>query len=129
MPPTEDLESQPALKSAGHAGAGSTSSGVFGVDLAKLSDINEVQSAHNRRSFTRPAFTPPPLAQNARACQLAACPFPRVQHKRNDAWEELGGLPGVAAALRVSLHDGVSPAAADGTDLESRRCAVARRPL
>ncbi|KAL4450031.1 hypothetical protein ABPG77_010700 [Micractinium sp. CCAP 211/92] len=45
------------------------------------------------------------------------------EHKDNDDWAELGGLDGAAAALRVSLHDGVSAAAGDGSDLESRRAA------
>lgn len=49
--------------------------------------------------------------------------MPPLQHKDNDGWAELGGLEGAAAALRVSLHDGVNAAAADGGDLESRRCA------
>ncbi len=38
---TADLENQPALKSAGHAAAAPV--GPFGVDLATLSEINEVR--------------------------------------------------------------------------------------
>jgi hypothetical protein len=45
-----------------------------------------------------------------------------VQHKNAAGFEELGGIAGAASALRVSLSDGVNPAAADGTDLEGRRC-------
>ncbi|EFN50910.1 hypothetical protein CHLNCDRAFT_59377 [Chlorella variabilis] len=45
------------------------------------------------------------------------------EHKDNEGWAALGGLPGVAAALHVSLHDGVNPIATDGTDLEARRAA------
>jgi hypothetical protein len=33
----------------------------------------------------------------------------------------MGGLSGVAAALCLSLSDGLDPAATDGTDLESRK--------
>lgn len=43
------------------------------------------------------------------------------EHKDNEGWEQLGGLPGVASALHVSLSDGVNPEATDGTDLEGRR--------
>ncbi|KAL4452347.1 hypothetical protein ABPG75_008009 [Micractinium tetrahymenae] len=45
------------------------------------------------------------------------------EHKDNAGWAELGGLEGAAAALKVSLHDGVSAAASKGCDLESRRAA------
>lgn len=45
-----------------------------------------------------------------------------LQHKNSDAWAELGGTEGVAAALHTSLSDGLDPAAADGTDLDARRC-------
>lgn len=48
----------------------------------------------------------------------------RLQHKNEEAWAELGGTEGVAAALHTSLTDGLDPAAADGTDLEARRCAA-----
>ncbi|KAI7841822.1 hypothetical protein COHA_004351 [Chlorella ohadii] len=45
------------------------------------------------------------------------------EHKDNAAWQELGGLQGAASALCTSLHDGISPAAADGSDPEGRRAA------
>jgi hypothetical protein len=44
-----------------------------------------------------------------------------LQHKDAGGWQKLGGVEGVASALHVSLHDGVNPAASDGTDLEGRR--------
>ncbi|PSC72089.1 P-type ATPase [Micractinium conductrix] len=44
------------------------------------------------------------------------------EHKDNDGWTVLGGLEGVAAALRVSLHDGVDTASA-AAGLEARRAA------
>jgi Ca2+-transporting ATPase len=45
------------------------------------------------------------------------------EHKDNAAWAELGGLQGVASALCTSLHDGINPAATDGSDSEARRAA------
>jgi hypothetical protein len=66
--------------------------------------------------------TPAAAVAAATPTHLPPAP-PRVvlQHKDNEGWEQLGGLPGVASALHVSLSDGVNPEATDGTDLEGRR--------
>lgn len=84
--------------------------GAFGVAAETLNDINEV----GYRAAPSTASTDWRASFTAARCRP-------LQHKDHEGFLKLGGLPGVASALHVSLSSGINPAVSDGRDIESRR--------